>query len=45
MAHRPPAPNVLGRYSADQTEYFPAGAIFGKKKKKKKKEEEEEIKL
>jgi hypothetical protein len=36
-----PAPNVLGKPSADQTEYFPAGATLGKKKK----EEEEEIKL
>jgi hypothetical protein len=32
-AYHPPAPNVLGRPSADQTEYFPAGATLGKKKK------------
>jgi hypothetical protein len=32
---------MFGRPSADQTEYFPAGATLGKKKKKK----EEETKL
>jgi hypothetical protein len=31
----PPAQNVLGRPSADQIEYFPAGTTLGKKKKKK----------
>jgi hypothetical protein len=34
------APNVLGRPSADQTEYFPSGDTLCKKKKK-----EEETKL
>jgi hypothetical protein len=34
-ACQPPAPNVLGRPSADQTEYFPGGATLGKKKKSK----------
>jgi hypothetical protein len=29
---------VLGRPSADQTEYFPTGTTLGKKKKKKKKQ-------
>jgi hypothetical protein len=29
---------MLGRSSADQTEYFPARNTLGKKKKKKKKE-------
>jgi hypothetical protein len=29
-----PAPNVLGRPAADQTEYFPAGATLGRKKTK-----------
>jgi hypothetical protein len=35
---------VLGRPSADQTEYFPAGATLGKKKKKKKKQNTETLK-
>jgi hypothetical protein len=34
---------MLGRPSADQTQYFPAGATLGEKKKKE--EEEEETKL
>jgi hypothetical protein len=33
-AYQPPAPNVLGRPAADQTEYFLTGATLGKKKKK-----------
>jgi hypothetical protein len=35
--HQPTAAsNVLGRPSADQTEYFLAGAILGKKKRRNK---------
>jgi hypothetical protein len=33
---------MLGRTSADQTEYFPAGATLGKKKKTKKKKQNSE---
>jgi hypothetical protein len=29
-----PSPNMRGRPTADQTEYFPAGATLGKEKKK-----------
>jgi hypothetical protein len=47
-AHWPPAPNVLGRLSADQTEFFPAGAALGKTNKqtnKPQKNQKEETKL
>jgi hypothetical protein len=38
QARQPPTPNVLGRPSADQTEYFLARVTLGKKKTKKQKE-------
>jgi hypothetical protein len=34
---------VLGRPSADQTEYFPAGSTLGRKKMKKKKQNSETL--